>query len=627
MGADEHASRPRRRLAPILGVIVLIAGVAVAAIAFAQGGDSGSGADGSRVGVSPAPGTPTASPRTEISFRGIAPDKVGEVTVTGSQSGGRSGRVIGHSDGQGASFVLSQPLRAGEEVTVRTALNVAGGTEGDWSFRTVARPKAGLQSGGGRLPRTLAAQLFGQRGKPPAGSVPRYRSEPGLRPPEVRITRRVRAGTGEGLLFMSPKKVFGARKRAGLQNGPLLFDNAGEPVWFANLTDGNVNDFRMQTYKGKPVISWWQGRQILGTGEGTVTLLDQSYRPVKRIRAGNGYALDFHESTITEKGTFLGLVYSPVSRDLRSIGGPRNGRVVDSVVQEIDIETGRVMFEWHSLQHVPLKDSFARVPPSPRGLYDYFHINSVREDTDGNLIVSGRETHGVYKIDRVTGEVIWTLGGKSDDFKLAKKDKMAFQHDAQRDPDGTIRVFDNEAAPRVQPQSRVIWYRLDEQNKRATVARQFRHPDRLSSGTQGNAQRLQNGNTVIGWGSQGYFTEIDARNRVLVDGRVDRGNDSYRAYRFDWTGTPREKPRLAAQRRGSRTVVWASWNGATEVASWEVLAGDSADALSRVGERRRTGFETAISARTTKRFIAVRAKDAEGKVLATSAAQRARSGS
>jgi hypothetical protein len=624
MGADEQASRQRRRLGPLVGIVVLLAAVAVAAIAVAQGGGEETSAAG--VGVSPAPGTPTASPRTEISFRGVEAGALGEVTVSGSRSGAHRGRVIGHSDGQGASFVPSEPFRAGEQVTVRTALNVPGGREGDWSFRTVARPREGLQSGGSKLPRSLAAQLFGQRGAVPKGAVPRYRSRPDLRPPEVQIIRPARRGVGEGLLFMSPKKVFGARERPGEQAGPLLFDDRGEPVWFANLTDGKVNDFRMQTYQGKPVITWWQGRQVLGTGEGSVTLLDQTYRPVKRIRAGNGYALDFHESTITDRGTYLGLIYSPVNRDLRSVGGPRNGRVVDSIVQEIDIATGRVMFEWHSLQHVPLAHSHARAPRTRQGLYDYFHINSVREDSDGNLIVSGRETHAVYKLDRRTGKVLWTLGGKSDDFGLRKQDRLAFQHDAQRDPDGTLRVFDNEAAPRVRPRSRVIWYRIDEQRKRASVARQFEHPDDLSSGTQGNAQRLENGNTVIGWGSQGYFTEISPDNEVLVDGRVARGNDSYRAYRFPWAGTPREKPALAAERRGSRTAVWASWNGATEVASWEVLAGDSAGSLARVGEKRRTGFETGMSLPTTKPFIAVRAKDADGKVLATSQPERARRG-
>jgi hypothetical protein len=220
--------------------------------------------------------------------------------------------------------------------------------------------------------------------------------------------------------------------------------------------------------------------------------------------------------------------------------------------------------------------------------------------------------------------VLWTLGGKSDDFKLPRAARPAFQHDAERDPDGTLRVFDNEAAPRVRPRSRVIWYRIDEQAKKASVARQFEHPDDLSSGTQGNAQRLPNGNTMIGWGSQGYFTEIDRRNRVLIDGRVARGNDSYRAYRFPWNGTPRERPALAAQRSGGRTRVWASWNGATGVATWEVLAGSSAGALRPAGSRRRTGFETELPAPASARFVAVRAKDAAGKVLATSQPERVR---
>ena len=598
---------------------VLAALVVFAAVALGQGGDPAT------VHVFPSPDTPTASPRSEISFRGVKPDQLGDITVTGSRSGPRTGRVVAHSDGQGASLVFEQPARAPERITVQTALNVAGGRDGDFSFTTAPRPKEGLGSGGARPPRALAQQLFGQRGKPPKGSAVRYRSRPRLRPVDVEVTRRARSGVAPGLTFLSPKKVFGARERPGTQYGPLIIDNRGEPVWFAPLRDGNVNDFRVQRYQGKPVITWWQGRQVLGTGEGEVQILDQSYRPIKRVRAGNGYQFDFHEAFITERNTYLGIVYSPVPYDLSPVGGRKDGRIIDSVIQEIDIPTGRVLFEWHSIQHIPLTDGYGRHSPSPTQPYDYFHLNSVREDTDGNFLISARDTHAIYKIDRKTGRVMWRLGGKRSSFRMPKAARPGWQHDVQRDPDGTIRIFDNQAAPRLRPKSRILWLRLDEQNMTASVARQFEHPDDLSSGTQGNAQALPNGNVFIGWGSQGYFTEITKNGSVLFDGRVARGNDSYRAYRAEWSATPLDKPAVAARRSGNRTNVWVSWNGATEVATWEVLGGDSADALQPVGSAPKRGFETGIRAPRAA-YVAVQAKDAAGKVLGTSAPTRVRSG-
>lgn len=617
--------RPRgsgRRL--LLGGVVLIAAVAVAALAFGQSDDGADGPAGP-VYAFPSPGTPTASPRSEVSFRGVAPDQLGEVRVAGSRSGERQGRVVAHSDGRGASLVFSRPWRAGEKVTVRTSLDVAGARDGDFSFTTTGRPREGLGSGQTNLPPNLREQLFGQRGKAKAGPGTRFRSRPDLRPVEVEITRPARRGLPDGYNLISPKTVFGAKPKPGTDFGPLMVDDEGEPVWFAPITRGKVNDFRVQTYQGKPVLTWWQGRQVLGTGEGEMQIVDQSYRSIKRVRAGNGYSFDFHEAFITERDTMLGLIYSPVAWDLRKVGGPKNGRAIDAVVQEVDIATGRVLFEWHSLQHVPIEQGYGRHPVSRTQPYDYFHVNSVREDTDGNLIISARDTHTIHKIHRGTGKVMWTVGGKRSTFRMPRNARPAWQHDVQRAPDGTLRIFDNQAAPRVRPRSRILWLRLDEKTRRARVARQFEHPDDLSAGTQGNAQDLGDGITFIGWGSQGYFSAIDKDNRLLFDARVARGNDTYRAYRQPWVGKPPTKPAVAAERRGSGTTVWVSWNGATEVAEWEVLAGDSADGLQPARSAPRDGFETAIRIPGRPAFVAVRAKDAQGAELGVSRAERVRS--
>jgi hypothetical protein len=350
-----------------------------------------------------------------------------------------------------------------------------------------------------------------------------------------------------------------------------------------------------------------------------VQVVDGAYRPVQTIRAGNGYQLDFHETTITPQGTLLGIVYNPVRRDLRFMGGPRVARVIDAVVQEIDIKTGLVMSEWHSLGTVGLKESHAPIPKGADPLYDYVHPNSVTITPDGDLLVSGRELWAGLVINRTTGALERRIGGKRSDYRMVGTAQFAYQHDMQMPAPGVLRVFDNEAAPRVRSASRALFLKLDDKRMRATTQRAEVHePNHLLAGTQGNVQALDDqGAIFVGWGSQGYFTQFDGKGDTVFDARIARGQDTYRAYRFPWVGTPAAAPAIA-QTAGGRNV-YASWNGATQVARWDVLAGTSPTTLAPAGSATPTGFETRI--RTAGgAFVAVRALDAAGNVLGTSKA-------
>jgi hypothetical protein len=570
-----------------------------------------------QVGAFPMPGTVSASPETQISLRGAAPAELGSISVSGSRSGAHTGTLRAHSDGKGASFVLDSPLRGGETVTVRTELNIPKAKDGDYTFQTVSRPSKGLGSGSGRPNLDLLQELTGQVGTPPRGAVPRYRSRPDLRPPEIQVFRR-RAST-PGYVFIAPKKVFGAKPRAGLQSGPMIVDNQGQPVWFAANDAGNVTDFRVQQLDGASVLTWWQGRAVLGTGEGVVQVVDNTYRPVQTIRGGNGYQLDFHETTITPQGTLLGIVYNPVRRDLRFAGGPREARVIDSVIQEIDIKTGLVMSEWHSLGTIALSESYAPIPGGADPLFDYVHANSVTLTPEGDLLVSGRELWAGLVLDRTTGALKARIGGKRSTYRMVGSAQFAYQHDMHMPEAGVVRIFDNEAAPRVRSESRALFLRLDETRKRATVTRADTHePNPLLAGTQGNVQALDtDGGIFVGWGSQGYFTQFAPNGSTIFDARIARGQDTYRAYRFPWVGVPAAAPAIAQTDRGRN--VYASWNGATEVARWEVLTGASASSLTPAGSAPRTGFETRVRS-DGGAFVAVRALDAAGNVLGTSKA-------
>jgi hypothetical protein len=425
---------------------------------------------------------------------------------------------------------------------------------------------------------------------------PRYQhfhSRPDLKPPPVRILTRAH-GTAPGFVFIAPKKNVA-------QAGPMILDDRGRLVWFRPLNTRGVTDFRVQTYRGRPVLTWWRGRPIHGQGDGNYAIVDSSYRPVARVRPGNGLVGDIHEFLITPRDTALMTIFHRVRRGDRTI--------FEGALQELDIASGRVLFEWHSLGHVGLDESYERPPRKTSLPYDYFHVNSIDQDTDGNLLVSARNTHAVYKIDRRTGQILWRLGGKRSDFTLGRGTRFAWQHDARRRPDGTITLFDNEAAPQVGPQSRGIVLRLDLRRMRATLVRSLVHRPRLLAATQGNMQALPDGHYFVGWGARPYFTEYDAQGRVLFDARFGYRDDSYRAYRFPWVGRPRGRPAIAI----SGHTAYVSWNGATEVARWELVAADR-----RVGSAPETGFESAIPIPAGVRSVAVRALAHDGSVLGRS---------
>jgi hypothetical protein len=282
-----------------------------------------------------------------------------------------------------------------------------------------------------------------------------------------------------------------------------------------------------------------------------------------------------------------------------------------------------VLFEWHSGEHVALAESYVDAPPAKQGAeaapFDYFHVNSIDLEPDGNLLVSARNTHALYEISRADGRILWRLGGKRSDFTMGPGTSFEWQHDARRREDGTITLFDNAAAPKTKDHSRVLVLRLS--GRRATLVRSYAHPRRVLAGSQGNAQLLPGGRMFVGWGAEPRFTEFALDGRVLLDGRFGKGADSYRAYRFPWSGRPADDPSVAVgEPRDGKVTVFASWNGATAVARWQVLAGPDGNRMRVVASAPRRGFETAIAARTAEPRIRVRALDAHGAVLGTSRA-------
>jgi hypothetical protein len=380
------------------------------------------------------------------------------------------------------------------------------------------------------------------------------------------------------------------------------------------------------------VVTWWQGEmKVIGFGQGEGNIFDHSYRELARVRAGNGRSIDIHEFLLTPQGTALFTCYpAHVPADLSSIGGPSNGSVLEGIIQEVDIATGRVLLEWRSLEHIPVSDSF--FPPQTWYGFDYLHLNSIDIAPDGNLLLSARHTWALYKIDRRTGEVIWRLGGKSSDFSMDEEAKFSWQHDARHRSDGAITVFDDGAAQfadgsgfrKTERQSRGVVLDIDENGKVVRLLQSYQHPKPLLANAMGNFQTLPDGHVLLGWGSAPVASEFAQDGTLLADVDLGKGHDSYRSYRYPWTGTPADAPAVAARRdRTDReATLYVSWNGATEVTHWVVSTGNRAGSMRSMGIAPRRGFETAIVLPTTGGYAKLTALDAAGRHLASSRAVR-----
>ena len=249
-----------------------------------------------------------------------------------------------------------------------------------------------------------------------------FRSRPDLTPPPLQVS-----GRASGPVFLAPKRTPG-------QNGPTILNADGELVWFHPLPTGiTADDFGVQTYQGKPVLAWWEGKfQKQGYGYGEWVIADQTYREITRVRAGHGLKGDLHEIQLTDRGTALVAIYHQVKRDLTELGSVKDADVLDAVIQEIDVKTGKVRWEWSALDHVGVGETYTNIPKKAGVVSDYFHINSIDELSDGNLLVSARNTWALYEIDKRTGEIVWRLGGRRSDFAMG--DGHALRLAARRAP-------------------------------------------------------------------------------------------------------------------------------------------------------------------------------------------------
>ncbi|RDW59237.1 hypothetical protein BP5796_12161 [Coleophoma crateriformis] len=476
----------------------------------------------------------------------------------------------------------------------------------------------------------------------------RYKSRPDLTPPTLNISIPATTKVDQGYLFVQPYSSFEGPRGGPVQPAAYILRNDGDLVW-SSLTyfSAWIGNFQAKKWKGLPVLTAFEGSldSMHGHGYGHVTLLDQNYDVVKVVRGGNHRLISIHEATIINEETLLVEVYQPVARDLSAYGGSKDMQwIAEGIFQEVNIETGELLFEWHSLDHVdgsesaiPLSSGRAFLGVNSTDAWDYFHINSVDKNAEGDYLVSARHTSTIYKINGTSGQVIWRLGGKSSDFVLLKDLKFGYQHDARfrhQSTDGEITIisfFDNSARSDAQrgggldsirnhSSARIVM--LNTTDFTASEIKTLASPDGILNPSQGNVQILPNGNTFVGWGQAGAISEFSSDegepifHAYLESGLEGVGTQSYRAFRYNWTGTPHETPAIVAQCDGvectqkcnGETTIYVSWNGDTETTKWrfysatgpEGAASSTAAKINYLGESLRTSFETSLRVPTPK---------------------------
>jgi hypothetical protein len=559
---------------------------------------------GTHLAVSPLPDSLDASYDTQISLLGYPASDLSSISVSGTSSGGHSGRLEAYSQGDGASWVPSKAFNSGETVVVRGKLVLAGKSYPFAFHFTIAERDAIGHPASTPKPAGKPAELSA------------FHSRPDLHAPIVTVDS-ASPSQSPGDLFMAPYSGPG-------QNGPMIVDSAGNLVWFDPLPPGTeATNLQVQQYEGNPVLTWWQGYiPPQGFGQGEEVIANTSYQQIRKFRAGNGLPADLHDFDITPQNTALLTVFDPIRCNLSSVGGPSNAAVTDSLFQEIDLKTHLVRREWHPLDHVALSQSYASATgSSTEWPFDYFHLNSIAVRRDGSILISARNTSALYELDPSTGQVVAQIGGKHGTEKLGAGAATAYQHDAEELPNGDFTIFDNGAVPKVHPQSRGLVVSVNPSAKTDTVVGQYVHPKPLSAGSQGNVQALEDGDMFIGWGAEPYFSEYAPTGALLFDAHLPAKTESYRTYRFPWSATPPGTPSIAAVAgKGGAVTVYASWNGATNLATWDVLAGSSSTQLTPVASAPKSGFETSISVPGKPAYVLVQALDAAGNVLGTSRA-------
>ena len=450
---------------------------------------------------------------------------------------------------------------------------------------------------------------------------------PTLHPPVVRVRRQAPAGqAAPGYVFTANFYDLNEPPIIG-QSGPLILDRNLQPVWFQPVPEKLVAaNLSLQRYEGRPALAWWQG-VVTNTGateSGEDVVVNQHYQPVARLKATNGWVITLHDLVIDGEDAWV-TANKNIPMNLSSYGGAYNGALIDSAVQEYNLRTGKLIRNWDALDHIPLSQSQATLPTNGFP-WDAYHVNSIDLTGNGTFLVSMRDTWAAYLVNISSGDIEWTLGGRDSSFKFGQGAGFQWQHDVELGPGSTVSLFDDHCCQltgggtyvAATGPSRGLVLNLDQQTREATLAAQYSLGNDVDGQYMGDTQPLTNGNVLVGWGSEPYFSEFSRSGKLLFEGELPGPDLTYRATLEQWVGEPLSPPVGAARRTDGRTTVYASWNGATGVSSWRVLAGPGPGPMTAVASATRSGFETAIPVPQGDQSFRVQALSANGRVIGAS---------
>jgi EmrB/QacA subfamily drug resistance transporter len=458
-------------------------------------------------------------------------------------------------------------------------------------------------------------------------------SAPSLRPPTLYTDHATDTSQlAPGYIFTASFYNLSYPPMVG-QSGPLILNNSLQPVWFQPVSKHLVAaNLSLQSYQGKPALAWWQG-VVTNTGatvSGEDVVVNQHYQTVARLTGKGGWTLTLHALVISGDDAWV-TANRNVPRNLSKEGGAYNGALIDSAVQEYNLETGKLLYTWDALKHIPLSQSQASLPTNGFP-WDAYHVNSLQLTADGTFLVSMRDTWAAYLVNIKTGRIEWTLGGRQSSFKFAPGAAFQWQHDvavqsgSPSSGEDVVTMFDDHCCQltgggtyvSATGPSRGLIVELNQQTHTATLLAQYGQDRDDNSDYMGDVEPLPNGNVFVGWGSRPYLSEYSRSGKLLLDGYFPGSDLSYRAEVEPWVGLPLYPPTGAARASDGKTTVYASWNGATKVVSWRVLGGPSVGQLTVVANASKGGFETAIPlAQSYKRFK-VQALDSSHRVIGTS---------
>lgn len=491
-----------------------------------------------------------------------------------------------------------------------------------------------------------------------------------LRPPSPKVTKwDSRCDTGNHLLLTPRGPLVSGKAR-----GPVILDSKGNLVWMDNDKFEQAMNLNVQTYKGEDYLTfWWKNKKrpkgsklpkksfvmvgstvslvILSNTVLTFLQLNSSYDIVHTITPhGKGKKADSHEFRITPQGTALIIIYLKHQVDCTQLGLGKKCWIQDGLFQEIDIKTGKLLFEWQATKHISMKDVYSSPSrkdghgKSKKDAFDFFHLNSVDKIDSGDYIISARYMHAVACISAKTGEILWQLGGKNNSFKnLDSATDFSWQHHVTWQGNGTVSLFDNHAnnvfhSPSKFSKGMII--QLDTNNMTASLVQKYPHPNKILNVSQGSVQVIpDSGNVLVGFGNSPTYVEYTAGGEVLCSAHfgphliyeiIDFGLvKSYRIFKSPWKGRPNTKPDVKIK----NGKAYVSWNGATEVTRWRLETAKSSkaqdDEFVTVQELQRTGFETSFALDKVKshvRIVALSGKKGR-KDMATSAVVRSSSSS